>query len=99
MYIQDIICRQGVGGAFPIRGGISKNTQKFGENSESGGRMKKQTLFNDDCVRTFLFSNIWMIFQFLDHFPIYLAPVNKILAQGPSFCPIHASWGKVLTTG
>ena len=45
MYIQDIICRQGVGGAFPIRGGISKNTQKFGENSESGGRMKKQTLF------------------------------------------------------
>ena len=30
-----------------------------------------------------------MVFQFLDHFPIYLAPANTILAQGPSFCPVQ----------
>ena len=30
-----------------------------------------------------------MVFQFLDHFPIYLAPANTILAQGLSFCPVQ----------
>ena len=45
--------------------------------------------FFDDSVPKISFSNIWIVFQFLDHFPIYLAPVNTILAQGLSFCPVQ----------
>ena len=54
--------------------------------------------FFDDSVPKISFSNIWIVFQFLDHFPIYIAPVNTILAQGLSFCLVQML-AQALTTG
>ena len=48
-----------------------------------------KSIFFEDIVPKFLLSNIQMVFQFLDNFPIYLAPANTILAQGLSFCPVQ----------